>query len=97
MRIAQALYEDSAITYMRTDGVQMDGSAISAARKAIATCYDGGYVPDKSRQYQAQAKNAQEAHEANRKSDYSNTKECGADHARLYDLDRKNNRLKSKN
>src|SRR3546814_2545705 len=63
MRIAQALYEDGAITYMRTDGVQMDGSAISAARKAIATRYDGGYVPDKSRQYQAKAKNAQEAHE----------------------------------
>ena len=41
MRIAQGLYEDGAITYMRTDGVQMDGSAISAARKAIANRYDG--------------------------------------------------------
>src|SRR3546814_1749653 len=49
MRIAQALYEDGAITYMRTDGVQMDHSAISAARKAIATRYDGGYVPDQPR------------------------------------------------
>src|SRR3546814_3962477 len=36
MRIAQGLYEDGAITYMRTDGVQMDGSAISAARVAVA-------------------------------------------------------------
>src|SRR3546814_8616075 len=46
MRIAPALYADGAITYMRTDGVQMDGSAISAARKAIATRYDGGYRPE---------------------------------------------------
>lgn len=52
MRLAQALYEDGAITYMRTDGVQMDGSAISAARNAIANRYDAGYVPDKPRQYQ---------------------------------------------
>ena len=64
MRIAQQLYEDGAITYMRTDGVQMDGSAISAARVAIAQRYDGGYVPDKPRIYQTKAKNAQEAHEA---------------------------------
>src|SRR3546814_3446891 len=85
-RIAQALYEDGAITYMRTDGVQMDGRAISAARKAIATRYDGGYVPDKSRQYQAKAKNAQEAHEAIRPTDFSKDKEGGGDHARLYDL-----------
>ena len=41
MRIAQGLYEDGAITYMRTDGVQMDGGAIQEARKAIATRYDG--------------------------------------------------------
>ena len=40
MRLAQALYEDGAITYMRTDGVQMDGSAISAARNAIAQRYE---------------------------------------------------------
>ena len=49
MRIAQALYEDGAITYMRTDGVQMDDSAISAARGAIANRYDASYVPDKPR------------------------------------------------
>ena len=59
MRLAQSLYEDGAITYMRTDGVQMDGSAISAARKAIADRYDAGYVPDKPRIYQTKAKNAQ--------------------------------------
>ncbi len=86
MRIAQGLYEDGAITYMRTDGVQMDGSAISAARRAIADRYDGGYVPDSPRQYQTKAKNAQEAHEAIRPTDFGNDRAGGGDHARLYDL-----------
>ncbi|RDE04550.1 type I DNA topoisomerase [Sphingomonas aracearum] len=86
MRVAQGLYEDGAITYMRTDGVQMDGSAISAARAAIADRYDGGYVPDKPRQYQTKAKNAQEAHEAIRPTDFSKDRVGGGDHARLYDL-----------
>src|SRR3546814_6073642 len=86
MRIAQALYEDGAITYMRTDGVQMDHSAISAARKAIATRYDGGYVPDQPRQYQTKAKNAQEAHEAIRPTDFSKDKAGSGDHGRLYEL-----------
>ncbi|PDH64485.1 MAG: DNA topoisomerase I [Sphingomonadaceae bacterium MED-G03] len=86
MRIAQQLYEDGAITYMRTDGVQMDGSAISAARKAIADRYDGGYLPEKPRQYQTKAKNAQEAHEAIRPTEFSRDKAGSGDHARLYDL-----------
>jgi DNA topoisomerase-1 len=86
MRIAQGLYEDGAITYMRTDGVQMDGSAISAARGAIASRYDAGYVPDKPRHYTAKAKNAQEAHEAIRPTDFGKDKVGSGDHARLYDL-----------
>ncbi|WP_375393760.1 type I DNA topoisomerase [uncultured Sphingomonas sp.] len=86
MRIAQGLYEDGAITYMRTDGVQMDSSAISAARLAVANRYDASYVPDKPRQYQTKAKNAQEAHEAIRPTDFSKDKVGGGDHARLYDL-----------
>ncbi|MGD9812218.1 MAG: type I DNA topoisomerase [Sphingobium sp.] len=86
MRIAQQLYEDGAITYMRTDGVQMDGSAISAARKAIADRFDGGYLPENPRQYQTKAKNAQEAHEAIRPTDFGRDKVGGGDHARLYDL-----------
>ena len=86
MRLAQALYEDGAITYMRTDGVQMDGSAISAARHAIADRFDASYVPDKPRQYQTKAKNAQEAHEAIRPTDFAKDKAGGSDHARLYDL-----------
>jgi DNA topoisomerase-1 len=86
MRIAQQLYEDGSITYMRTDGVQMDGSAISAARLAVANRYDAGYVPDKPRHYTSKAKNAQEAHEAIRPTDFGRDKVGSGDHARLYDL-----------
>ena len=86
MRLAQGLYEDGAITYMRTDGVQMDESAISAARGAIAKRYDASYVPDKPRHYTAKAKNAQEAHEAIRPTDFSKDRAGSGDHARLYDL-----------
>ncbi|MFZ1566180.1 type I DNA topoisomerase [Sphingorhabdus sp.] len=86
MRVAQNLYEDGAITYMRTDGVQMDHSAISAARGAIANRYDAGYLPDKPRVYQTKAKNAQEAHEAIRPTDFGRDKAGSGDHAKLYDL-----------
>jgi DNA topoisomerase I len=86
MRIAQGLYEDGAITYMRTDGVQMDHSAISAARKTIADRFDSGYLPEKPRVYQTKAKNAQEAHEAIRPTDFSKDKAGSGDHGRLYDL-----------
>jgi len=86
MRIAQQLYEDGAITYMRTDGVQMDGSAISAARKAVVERYDGSYVPDAPRQYQTKAKNAQEAHEAIRPTDFGRDRAGSGDHQRLYEL-----------
>ncbi len=86
MRIAQGLYEDGAITYMRTDGVQMDGSAISAARLAVANRYDASYVPDSPRQYQTKAKNAQEAHEAIRPTDFGKDRAGSGDHGRLYEL-----------
>ncbi|QJU57776.1 type I DNA topoisomerase [Sphingomonas sp. AP4-R1] len=86
MRVAQDLYEQGAITYMRTDGVQMDHSAISAARGAIANRYDGSYVPDQPRQYTTKAKNAQEAHEAIRPTDFGRDRIGGGDHARLYEL-----------
>ena len=86
MRLAQSLYEDGLITYMRTDGVQMAGEAISAARKAVADRYDAGYLPDKPRQYSSKAKNAQEAHEAIRPTDFSKDRAASGDHARLYSL-----------
>ncbi len=91
MRIAQNLYEAGAITYMRTDGVQMDPSAISDARKAISDRYNGHYLPEKPRHYETKAKNAQEAHEAIRPTDftkdhYGPNGSGGGDEARLYDL-----------
>jgi DNA topoisomerase-1 len=86
MRVAQSLYEDGLITYMRTDGVDMAPEAISAARRAIATRYDAGYVPDKPRQYQSKIKNAQEAHEAIRPTDFDRPRGASSDHSRLYEL-----------
>ena len=86
MRLAQSLYEDGLITYMRTDGVQMADEAISAARRAIADRYDAGYVPDKPRVYSSKAKNAQEAHEAIRVTDFTKDRAGSGDHAKLYAL-----------
>ena len=99
MRIAQRLYEGidiggettGLITYMRTDGVQIDGSAITQARKVIGEDYGNAYVPDAPRQYQAKAKNAQEAHEAIRPTDLSRRpaemrRRLDSDQARLYEL-----------
>ena len=86
MRVAQGLYEDGAITYMRTDGVQMAPEAVSAARRAVANRFDAGYVPDKPRHYESKAKNAQEAHEAIRPTDFSKDRAGSGDHGRLYDL-----------
>jgi DNA topoisomerase-1 len=86
MRIAQNLYEAGAITYMRTDGVQMDSSAISEARKAISDRYNGHYLPEQPRIYQTKAKNAQEAHEAIRPTEFTRDKFGSGDEARLYDL-----------
>jgi DNA topoisomerase-1 len=86
MRLAQNLYEAGAITYMRTDGVQMDHSAISACRKAIADRYEGHYLPEKPRIYQSKAKNAQEAHEAIRPTEFFRDRAGSGDEAKLYDL-----------
>ena len=87
MRVAQTLYEAGAITYMRTDGVQMDPSAISAARKAISDRYTNGhYLPEKPRHYETKAKNAQEAHEAIRPTDFGKDRYGSGDEGRLYEL-----------
>jgi len=86
MRVAQTLYEAGAITYMRTDGVQMDPSAISAARKAISDRFSGHFLPEKPRHYETKAKNAQEAHEAIRPTDFGRDRHGSGDEARLYDL-----------
>ncbi len=86
MRVAQSLYEDGLITYMRTDGVDMAAEAVSAARRAIADRYDAGFVPDQPRHYTSKVKNAQEAHEAIRPTDFSRGEAASGDHARLYGL-----------
>jgi DNA topoisomerase-1 len=86
MRLAQSLYEAGAITYMRTDGVQMDGGAIAALRDAIGARYDNAYLPEKPRFYSTKAKNAQEAHEAIRPTDFTRDRAGSGDEAKLYDL-----------
>jgi len=86
MRVAQSLYEDGLITYMRTDGIDMAPEAVSAARRAIASRYDAGFVPDRPRQYQSKIKNAQEAHEAIRPTDFDRSRAASGDHGRLYEL-----------
>ena len=64
MSVAQRLYENGYITYMRTDSVTLSQTAITAARKQAAELYGAAYVPDAPRVYASKVKNAQEAHEA---------------------------------
>ncbi|TWT60272.1 type I DNA topoisomerase [Rubinisphaera italica] len=64
MQIAQRLYENGNITYMRTDSVSLSSEAINAARGRIKDLYGDDYLSDSPRQYTGKSKNAQEAHEA---------------------------------
>jgi DNA topoisomerase-1 len=64
MRVAQRLYENGYITYMRTDSVNLSESAIAAARNQIVELYGPASVPPQPRRYTGKVKNAQEAHEA---------------------------------
>jgi DNA topoisomerase-1 len=64
MRIAQRLYENGYITYMRTDSVTLSSAAISAARSSAQSLYGKESVPSAPRVYEGKTKNAQEAHEA---------------------------------
>jgi DNA topoisomerase I len=64
MSVAQRLYENGYITYMRTDSVTLSQTAINAARKQAAELYGSNYVPAAPRMYASKVKNAQEAHEA---------------------------------
>lgn len=68
MRVAQSLYENGYITYMRTDSVSLSQQAITAARKQAAVLYGADSIPDRPRVYAGKSKNAQEAHEAIRPS-----------------------------
>jgi DNA topoisomerase-1 len=64
MRVAQRLYENGYITYMRTDSTTLSESALTAARSQARELYGAQYVPDAPRRYERRVKNAQEAHEA---------------------------------
>ncbi len=68
MSVAQRLYENGFITYMRTDSSTLSGTAVDAARAQVRELYGAEYLPDAPRTYASKVKNAQEAHEAIRPS-----------------------------
>ncbi|HRE47704.1 MAG TPA: type I DNA topoisomerase [Aggregatilineales bacterium] len=90
MQIAQGLYENGHITYMRTDSTNLSNEAITAARKVIALRYGADYLSPQPRRYTTKAKNAQEAHEAIRPAGTAmlTAEELGLSgtEGRLYDL-----------
>ena len=92
MQIAQRLYEDGWITYMRTDSTTLSSQALSAARAQAAALYGAEYVPAQPRLYERKVKNAQEAHEAIRPAGESfrtpdeAARSLSGDEFRLYDL-----------
>ena len=92
MRVAQRLYENGYITYMRTDSTTLSESALQAARKQAVELYGADSIPEKPRQYTRKVKNAQEAHEAIRPAgDSFRTpkqleRELNRDELALYDL-----------
>ncbi|GII31156.1 type I DNA topoisomerase [Planotetraspora mira] len=90
MQVAQRLYENGFITYMRTDSITLSETAVAAARGQAIKLYGSAYVPDKPRVYTSKVKNAQEAHEAIRPSgeEFRTPGETGlsGDMFRLYEL-----------
>ncbi|MCL2118268.1 MAG: type I DNA topoisomerase [Planctomycetaceae bacterium] len=92
MSLAQSLYENGHITYMRTDSTTLSNEAVKAARDLVRTQYGNEYLPDSPRIYQTKVKNAQEAHEAIRPAgsqfDLPGTLQSRLkyDEFRLYDL-----------
>ena len=92
MRIAQRLYENGYITYMRTDSVTLSSSSITAARSSAQALYGKEFVPATPRVYEGKTKNAQEAHEAIRPAGESFrtpgelAPELSRDEFALYDL-----------
>ena len=64
MSIAQKLYENGHITYMRTDSINLSNEALNASRNEIEKLYGKAYLPEKPISYKSKVKNAQEAHEA---------------------------------
>ena len=92
MRLAQQLYENGFITYMRTDSTHLSEEAITGSRQVIADLFGDDYLPKKANNYETKVKNAQEAHEAIRPAHrqfrtVENVESTlGKDAAKLYDL-----------
>ncbi|MBA2808006.1 type I DNA topoisomerase [Streptomyces sp. KM273126] len=90
MQVAQKLYENGYITYMRTDSTTLSDTAVSAARAQVTQLYGADYLPDRPRTYAGKVKNAQEAHEAIRPSGdrFRTPAETGltGDQFKLYEL-----------
>jgi DNA topoisomerase-1 len=90
MSVAQRLYENGFITYMRTDSITLSDSAVSAAREQVRELYGAEYLPDAPRKYTSKVKNAQEAHEAIRPAgeSFRTPAQTGlsGDEFRLYEL-----------
>ncbi|MFE2419642.1 type I DNA topoisomerase [Streptomyces hokutonensis] len=90
MQVAQKLYENGYITYMRTDSTTLSETAVSAARAQVTQLYGADYLPAQPRVYAGKVKNAQEAHEAIRPSGdrFRTPAETGltGDQFKLYEL-----------
>ncbi|MFE1442806.1 type I DNA topoisomerase [Streptomyces sp. NPDC058739] len=90
MQVAQKLYENGFITYMRTDSTTLSDTAVSAARAQVTQLYGADYLPAQPRTYAGKVKNAQEAHEAIRPSGdrFRTPAETGltGDQFKLYEL-----------
>jgi len=92
MSVAQSLYQNGHITYMRTDSTTLSKVAIDAARDLVTSLYGPEYLPAEPRQYAGKVKNAQEAHEAIRPAGHPFEKpevlrgELSSDEFRLFEL-----------
>lgn len=92
MQVAQSLYENGHITYMRTDSTNLARVAIEAARDLVAVNYGAEYLPSEPRIYSTRVKNAQEAHEAIRPAGHpfelldQMSKQLGGDEYRLFEM-----------
>ncbi|MBP5868915.1 type I DNA topoisomerase [Streptomyces sp. LBUM 1478] len=90
MQVAQKLYENGFITYMRTDSTTLSETAVAAARAQVTQLYGADYLPAQPRTYAGKVKNAQEAHEAIRPSGdrFRTPAETGltGDQFKLYEL-----------
>ena len=92
MRVAQQLYENGFITYMRTDSTHLSNEAVKGSRDIVSDLFGKDYLPNSPNNYETNVKNAQEAHEAIRpahkifKSIDTVSKKLGKDAGNLYDL-----------